>query len=414
MRFYGLQTGVLIAALGSGAAQSVEFTEPPPEHPAIGYHVRPIHDPVGKLNARILSGEIQLTFEEPGGYLRSVLAALSIPLESQMAVFAKTSLQAQIIGPNNPRTIYFGDSVAIAWVPGEPFVEAASHDPQQGVIFFTLNQQPASRPQFIRADYCLSCHISHASLGVPGMMVRSVFPSMSGRPERPLGDYISDHRSALAERWGGWYVTGNTGSLQHMGNTVYTDPATPAKRIYLKPKLTPDAYLTPYSDVVALMVFEHQMRFMNLLTLYGWQIRAAAQDRRAFDIDSSAREIVDYMLFVDEAPLEGEIRGTSGFTEAFAASGIRDTQGRSLKDLDLKHRLMRYPCSYMIYSEAFDGLPEEGRTAIYKRMWEILSQKNEERKYAKLSASDRRAVLEILHDTKKGLPGYFQESSAKR
>jgi hypothetical protein len=409
MRFYRLKLGVLAATLGVAAAQSPIFTEGQ-EHAAIGYRILPVHDPVAALNTKISSGKTQLTFEAPSGYLRSVLSALDIPLESQMAMFAKTSLQAPIISPNNPRTIFFNDSVAVGWVPGEPFVEVAAHDPQQGVIFYILNQRPVNQPEFIRSDFCLNCHVASATLGVPGMLVRSVFPGPNGRPERTLGFFDSDHRGPLTERWGGWYVTGNAGSQRHMGNRVYTDPTNADVYLRVEPKLNTEVYLTPYSDVVALMVFEHQMRSINLLTRFGWQIRVAAYEKQVVDLDQGAQEIVDYMLFSDAASFDDAIQGTSGFAEKFAASGFRDKRGRSLKDFDLKHRLMRYPCSYMIYSAAFDALPSEGRAAIYRLLWQVLSGQKRDAKYSKLPASDRQAVLEILRDTKRGLPEYFQST----
>jgi hypothetical protein len=407
MLSYRLQLVVLIAGLGIACAQDSIFTESE-QHPAIGYDVLPVHDPIAALNTRLARGQVQLAFEGASGYLRSVLSALDVPVESQIAVFAKNSLQARIISPENPRTIFFNDSVAIGWVPGEPFVEVAAQDPQQGVIFYTLDQQAASQPQFVRADSCLQCHIASATLGVPGMLLRSVFPDPKGLPERSLGFFDSDQRSPLKERWGGWYVTGNTGALQHMGNRVYTDPSNDAAQLRIAPKLSTDLYLSGYSDVVALMVFDHQMYLTNLLTRFGWQIRVAAHDKQTFGIDSGAQEIVDYLLFTNEAPFEASIEGTSGFIEKFSASGIRDTKGRSLHDFDLRHRLMRYPCSYMMYSAAFDGLPTEGRAAIYKLLWQVLSGQRKDGNYSRLSASDRQAVIEILLDTKRGLPNYFQ------
>lgn len=171
-----------------------------------------------------------------------------------------------------------------------------------------------------------------------------------------------------------------------------------------------DRYLAPYSDVAALMVFAHQARMMNLMTRVGWEVRVAEADHRP-DLEAllrtSAAELVDYLLFVDEAPLPGALRGTSGFSERFAALGPRDGRGRSLRQLDLQTRLLRYPCSYMIYAPAFDGLPASVRNAIYQRMWEILSGEDHAPKYARMTAADRRAVIEILRETKADLPAPF-------
>ena len=125
-----------------------------------------------------------------------------------------------------------------------------------------------------------------------------------------------------------------------------------------------------------------------------------------------ASETVDYLLFIDEAKLTSQIRGASGFAERFAASGPRDRRGRSLYELDLNRRLMKYPCSYLIYSPAFDALPRAAKEPVYRRMWEVLSgQERAERYREALSPADRQAIVEILHDTKKDLPPYFQNVS---
>jgi hypothetical protein len=122
-----------------------------------------------------------------------------------------------------------------------------------------------------------------------------------------------------------------------------------------------------------------------------------------------AIEVVDYLLFIDEAKLPGQVQSGSGFAERFSALGLRDRKGRSLYDLDLKQRLMKYPCSYLIYSPAFDALPRAAKDPIYKRLWEVLSgQERAERYRAVLSPADRRAILEILRETKKDLPQYFE------
>ena len=178
-------------------------------------------------------------------------------------------------------------------------------------------------------------------------------------------------------------------------------------------QLDTTAYLSPYSDVAALMVFNHQTRMTNLLIRVGWEFRVAGYGRSGVlettgPLREMVNELVDYLLFVDEAVLPARVRGTSGFAEKFSAAGPRDRNGRSLRQLDLGRRLLQYPCSYMIYAEAFDGLPPEARAAIYARMWQVLSGGEPSPRYARLSRSDRQAIVEILRDTKKGLPDYFQ------
>ena len=433
-----MRPAILLAGLLTLIAAAAAFANldgvflPGLDHPAIQYHTRPAHDPIAELDRSIQQGAVQLRFDGAQGYLRSLLETLHVPIESQIVPFSKTSVQSNRINPKNPRTLFFNDAVTVGWVRGG-FIELAAEDPEQGVIFYTLNQNESGKPQFVRRDNaCLGCHDSLNSAGVPGVLVRSVATAPDGRSLRWLGNYVTDHRSPLAQRWGGWYVTGNSGSIRHMGNTMIADPAKPDAIVTgptlnldnLKDKFDTDAYLSPYSDIVALLVFEHQMHMTNLISRMGWETRVAMFENQqnisgtdgamessaklSSQLDDSAKDLVDYMLFVDEAPLDDKIRGGSGFSEKFAAEGPFDSKGRSLREFDLQHRIMRYPCSYMIYSAAFQALPTEARNAIYKRMWQILSGKDHDKRYARLSVSDRRAIIEILRETKRDLPDYFQ------
>jgi hypothetical protein len=416
----GARVSVIAAALALPAfsAQFGDTLAPSLDQPAIGYFnylAHPLHDPITLLGQKIQAGTVQLRFENRAGYLRSLLEALDVPVESQVAVFSKTSLQAPRIEPKNPRTIFFNDEVAVGWVRGG-FIEIASVDPEQGVIFYTVEQRLAAKPEFTRRDDCLRCHLSDASLGVPGMIVRSRFPAPDGMPRLILGGFETDHRSPFEERWGGWYVTGTVAGAHHMGNAVVADEDHPEamvseRLLSLERKFDTSVYLSPYSDIAALLVFNHQMHMTDLIIRFGWEVRARAQDRRdGLDalLRDGAKELVDYLLFVDEAPFPGPVRVSSGFAAKFAARGPRDSQRRSLRDLDLKTRLLRYPCSYMIYSRTFDSLPSQALAAIYRRMWQVLSGEERDKRYARLTAADRRAIVGILRETRKGLPAYFQ------
>jgi hypothetical protein len=374
------------------------------DHPAIAYETTSTADPVSRLNLAIQAGRVELKYDGPSGYLRSVLDALNVPVDSQMAVFAKDSVQSRRISAGNPRTIFFNDSVAVGWVRGG-FIEIASQDPRQGVIFYTLEQRWMGQPRFKRENACLTCHYAYSTVGVPGMLVRGV------------GQFEVDHRVPLAERWGGWYVTGTHGSIRHTGN-IDTDqlfdeprPAHGFNWPSLDGKFDNTGYLTAHSDIVALLVFEHQMHMMNLLTRIGWEARVARHDKTAQNA-AAAREVVDYLLFIDEAPFPDAVQGSTGFAATFAARGPRDSKGRSLRDLDLKRRLLRYRCSYVVYTELFDELPAEAKAAVYRRLWEVLSGHDKDARYTRLSAVDRRAIVEILRDTKADLPVYFQSSEA--
>lgn len=400
----GIAALALVAV--SAHAELNDRVSPPLDHPAIEYFnylKHPAQDPVARLKQQLEDGNVQLQFDPSKGYLPSVLEALHVPVESQLSVFSKTSLQIERIEPSNPRTIFFNDSVAVAWVRGG-FMELAALDPTEGVHFYTLEQQRVDAPSFVRRDDCLRCHRSDLSLGVPGYIVRSFFTLPDGRPELILGAFTTDHRSPFEERWGGWYVTGSIEQAHHMGNAVLADPD------------NPESWTAPHnpgaaSDIVALLVFDHQMHMANLITRVGWEVRCALYDKmpaREFDrlLRQFAEELVDYLLFIDEAPLPGPVHDASGFAEKFTAQGPRDGRGRSLRDFDLKTRLFRYPCSYMIYSPAFDSLPAPAKTAIYARIWQILSGQARDRRYARHSPADRAAIIEILRETKPELASW--------
>ena len=388
---------IVCAAIGLGDLTGV-FTGAL-DHPAIEYEKRPVRDPVAQLKHEIDAGKT-LAFEPAHGYLPAVLGALGIPVESQIAVFAKSSFQQHLINPQNARAIYFNDSVVVSWVRGAPVLEIASGDPRQGTIFYSVNQRAAGNPMLARRNDCLTCHESYDTLGVPGMLLRSVYPANDGFVMRELGSYNIDHRVAFAHRWGGWFVNGKTDAMSHLGNAAFKSEGE-AESV----ESNLNGYLSPHSDMVALMVFDHQMHLTNLLTRVGWETRFALHEKSMTPekLAGMAAEIAGYMLFVDEARIPSPVRGVSGFQEKFAAQDPFDSKGRSLRQFDLSRRMMRYPCSYMIYSAAFDGLPAEAKDAIYRRMWLVLSGDLASR----LSGIDRRAIVEILRDTKKDLPSYF-------
>ena len=398
---------------------SAQFDEGPfdLEHPAVAYGTRATATVVDALSARLQSGQLKLPFETITGHLKPVLDALDVRVDSQVVVFSKTSLQSNQIRPGNPRAIYFNDSVIVGWVRGG-FIEIAAQDPQQGAVFYRMLQAPTGSTAVFRDNRCLQCHNSYATLGVPGFLAKSVPSAIDGSALFWLGNYLTDHRSPIAERWAGWFVTGS-GLGRHLGNAPIADRNIDDVRVEdanvnlatLRGRFDTTGYLSPHSDVVALLVFNHQLRMMNLLTRIGWESRTLAHEGRSqaaivSALRNTAVEAVDYMLFVEEAPLSG-VRGSSGFAESFSARGPRDGKGRSLRDLDLRQRLFRYPCSYMIYSEAFEQLPAAARNAVYARLWEVLSGAERAPKYSRLSSGDRDQIIEILRETKKDLPASF-------
>src|SRR5688500_9263130 len=391
------------------------------DHPAIQYSSRAPREAIVKLNESIAKGDVSLPFDPlPRGYLASVLKALDIPASSQTLVFSENSLQRAHISKAAPRAVYFNDTVAVAWAKGAETIEVTALDPTQGVHFYSIPQRLSPKPQFIRRNAdCLQCHLLPQTHGVPGVVTMSVLPLSDDKNDYAQGWEV-DHRTPIEDRWGGWFVTGAQVPAKHLGNVAVLHVPKSYVRADVAPKLAvaceafdAAAHLTPHSDVVALLALNHQTRMVNLLTRLGWQSRIAAHDGTKAGmlpphVRDTAYELVDYMLFVDEAPLPSAVRGASGFTQQFPSKGPRDSKGRSLRDLDLTRRLLRYPCSYMIYTDAFDALPPAALAMVYERMWAILSGKVIEPEYAKLSAADRRAIIEILRETKKNLPPYWR------
>jgi len=392
----------------------------------IFYRSDDISDPVTVLQRRLEQGKARLTFDaKDHGYLKSVLELLDIPVSSQTLVFSKTSFQYPKISPEHPRALYFNDDVYIGVVHEGKEIEVVSFDRQQGAIFYILHEQQTDKPRFERAELdCTQCHIAAGTRGIPGVLLRSSFAGPGGTPVPGARSYITDQDSPLKERWGGWYVTGKAieGTL---ANGVAAADATGKTPVLgpLTQTFDPKAYLASTSDEVALLVLAHQTQMHNLITLTNYRTRIALHDAGATAANAPdsvqeqyvrpAEQLLRYLLFANEAPHPErdakEVIAGSAFAREFAARGPRDSRGRSLRDFDLHTRLFRYPCSYLIYSEAFDALPEPAKGHVYHRLLEVLSGSDQSPDFDALSAADRRAILEILLETKPGLPQEWRD-----
>ncbi len=385
-----LSAGLVFALCGRA---QVYLDDLPAKHPSIGYFEPQANDAAASLARKLAEGITKLSFRTDGtGYLAGLLDYFGINADSQALVFSKSSFQAAKISPRNPRAIYFNDEVAVGYVRGSERMEVAAIDPVRGAMFYTFDLDQAGKPSLTRREACLRCHQGPSTLGVPGIFVGSVFPNADGTPAR-AGAIITDHRSAFEDRWGGWYVNAAHGEQHDRANAVASDPAAPEELHPLTMKFAPNGYLTPISDIVALMTFEHQTQMTNFITRLGWKARIGEGS-----IDSDLEAMVKYMLFTDEAPLREPIEGVSSFTKTFPERGPRDSHGRGLRDFDLRTRLFRYPLSYMIYSHAFDALPEQVRTRVYQRLHE------------ELAARHRQDVIEIVRETKTGLPDFWRSN----
>lgn len=402
----------------NGYAQ-FDYDEPP-----ISYDECEPMDRIRELAKELASGETTLAWSRKHGWLPSVLAALDVPQSSQTLVFSKTSQQIRRIDPSRPRALYFNSSVYVGWVQNGDFIELAAVDPEQGAMFYTLRQEQSEQPQITRdKGQCLSCHSTSRTDDVPGFLIRSTFVKPDGHPDFRLGTITTDHTTPLVERFGGWFVTGSHGEMRHRGNVLISgdddcpiDPDAGDNLDRLPAQVRSEKYLKPTSDIVALMLLEHQTQFHNHVTKASYECRQAVHyqtimnrvlergkdhetDATRRRIQRAAEDLVKYLLFADEFRLTAPIRGNPEFAEEFVSRGVKDQQGRSLRDLDLETRLLKYPCSYLIYTPSFLALPDPVLKVVKTRMAEILNGLDPSDDFVHLSATDRQNIRDILAQT---------------
>ena len=408
MNALAVAAALLFAA--AGAAQDLAYEGAP-----IHYERETTDDPVARLVAKLAASELELEYDARHGWLPSVLDALSIPATTQTLVFSKTSFQNRLISPNNPRALYFGDDVYVGYVPGGDVIELSSVDPEQGPIFYALEQARGDRPNIRRDDAgCLQCHASPTTRGWPGHLIRSVHPDPDGFPILSSGSFTTTPSSPIAERWGGWYVTGDVGRNAHLGNRVVT--ATEGDRrvapgvaeASLDTQLAPGRHLRSDSDVVALLVLEHQTHAHNAIARGRYETLRALDYQKTLNrslgdppgtlsdstrrrLDRAATDVVDALLLTGEAPLDGPIRGASPFAAEYAARGPHDAEGRSLFELDLERRLYRHALSPMVYADALERLPTPLLTRVFEQLLARLG--------ADESSEPALAILTATHPT---------------
>ena len=385
----------------------------------INYRSNDLSDPVSQLQQQLDLGKASLVYEPEHGYLRSVLQLLHVPIASQTLVFSKTSFQYPKISPEHPRALYYNDDVYVGSVHEGKAIEIVSFDPRQGAIFYLLDERKVERPAFQRAELdCTQCHIAAGTRGIPGVLLRSVYPTTTGTLVPGTTALITDQESPWSERWGGWYVTGDLAGGTHMGNAVVGDKEESATKLEALGKtFDSSAYLSPDSDVVAHLVLAHQTQMHNLITLTNYKTRLALYSQAdSGQFERPAEQLLRYLLFVNEAPLPSadkeRVGASSAFAREFAARGLRDSKGRSLRDLDLTTRIFRYPCSYLVYSDSFAALPQPAKEYVYHRLLEVLSGQDQSKDFARLPVTDRQAVLEILLETQHGLPQEWTDYAA--
>lgn len=405
----------------------VPFSDSP-----IRYRSEALDDPIARLEKQLECGKVRLEYDVEHGYLPAVLNALKIPISSQTLVFSKTSFQYPFITPEKPRALYFNDDIYVGQVQQGNLLEFVSFDPMQGAIFYVMDERKSKEPRFERAMVdCVQCHVGPSTRGIPGVMLRSVYTRPSGAQAGGTPSFITGQESSFKDRWGGWYVTGVSETPGHLGNGLLPPGTKPeeydrerqARLTDLKAVLDTSRYVTGTSDVIAHLVLAHQTQMHNLITQTNYQTRLAldAKANRGLPddavqarIERPAEQLVRYLLFANEAPFEGSVQKDSAFAREFAARGPRDSKGRSLRDFDLQRRVFKYPCSYLIYSEAFDAIPEPAKSFVYRRLFEVLTGADRSPDFAAVSDAERQAVFEILVDTKPNVPAEWRQYAKVR
>ena len=348
--------------------------------------------------------------------MTSLLKILGISPSTQTLVFSTTSLQLSRISPENPRAIYFNEDIYVGWVPGGK-IEVIGIDPEWGAITYIFEiPLPQSNPSHIqRATRCMNCHASGDIGGVPGLLISSVVPGPGGGSLDAFRQAKSGHSVPFSERFGGWHVTGTHGILKHWGNLTGTLSSTVLKTIPNKPgqRFPLARYPVPTSDILAHLLFEHQVGFVNRAVSATYRTRAVLagsvptigdSDVSTF-LDREAKALVRYLLFADEAKLPASgVNGDPLLLKDFTKNRRQNKMGFSLKDLDLSTRIFRFRCSYMIYSDSFAGIPPELKTRVFYQLEQALSIETASPDFAFLPISEKRTIRSILKETLSGLP----------
>jgi hypothetical protein len=347
------------------------------------YYGRATKDRFARVQAEVEAGRLTLDRAGEKQFLANLLKALEIPESSQMLVFSTTSLQLSLISPSNPRALYFNEDTYLGFVPGGR-VEIISIDPELGGIFYILDIPKNDRPLAVeRSRRCMNCHSGSESGYVPGLVIKSVVPGRRGGSLDAFRVDRTGHGISLEERFGGWYLTGKHGLTNHWANAIgRPGPGEIMEKDLIAPgdRFSFSKYLVGKSDILPQLVHEHQAGFVNRVLQAGYAARALLHNNGGKltgemqeTLKPHVREIVRYLLLADEARLPaGGIDGDSAFIEDFRKNRRSDHNGASLKDFDLRTRIFRHRCSYMIYSSMLDALPAAVKDSVFSTVIEAL------------------------------------------
>jgi hypothetical protein len=402
------RTASVLAGVAPSAPAQGNMLRYDAEYPTIPYNTAPRADAVADLIQRVERGEVVLNHHPVRGYLESLLEELDISPASQTLVYSQTSLQSTLIRPAKPRAIYFNDEVYVAFVQSGP-LEIASVDPQLGPVFYLLDRSDTKPAFSAELGRCMACHDSYSLTGggAPRFIVGSGYTGPTGALVSHEGWILISDRTPLKSRWGGWYVTGQHGDQVHLGNMQIKSFADFERLEELRlgnletldDLFDVEPYLTNKSDIVALLVLQHQADVQNLITRLSYDARSPAENQAELVAETIDR-LLRMMLFAGAVEYTAPIAGDPAFAAQFASRAVRDAQGRSLRDFDLNRRLFRYPLSYLIYSRAFDALPTDAKGNFYARLDAVLTGADSSEDFTHLTAEDRSTIRSILRATK--------------
>lgn len=303
----------------------------------------------------------------------------------------------------------------MGWVPGGDFLEVTASSPTTGNNFYSISGSGNNPVLNKETHRCLRCHGGSFTRDIPSPLVRSVFPDSNGQPIFKAGTTFVDHTTPMKDRQGGWFVTGT--KSKNRGNLVYqeTERGADQGRIFDMSDIRNIDYPGEGSDRVALLILEHQSELHRLLAHLSLQTQTALYSQRKFDellgrterlSDSTKRQIksvgdkvLRYMFFKDEAELPCISLKYSPYAQYFNGNGPKDSKGRSLYDLRMAGQMFEYPFSYMVYSDAFQSLPDEALEYLTAELAAILNPDSNYEGYNHLTRSDKLVIRQILEET---------------
>ena len=399
-------TGIFSCAARAEESPHHKFSEEPHN-----YYNRELRDNFTKVLAKISAGELKLDSTSEKSQITSLLKALDVPASSQLLVYSATSFQGGLIRPANPRALYFNEEVYVGFVPGGRF-EVAAIDPELGPVFRIFRPTPDGKPEIIRSERCMNCHAGRTSWQVPGLVVESVICTNTGASLDGFRREQVGHTIPLADRFGGWHITGAHEHADHLGNLMGEAAPGGYKRIKDPPGSLFDwnHYPVSTSDMFAHLIHEHQLGFHNLVTLGVYRTRdalAAGHGHLSVDdekaLNDIARKLVRYVLFANEARLpNGGLKPEPEFMKAFLDRRKPIANGASLRDLELRNRLFRYRCSYMVQTPSFAAMPKEFKDRVLAGIATALREQGAPEEFNYLPPDEKRAIRILLHEAKVG------------